>query len=129
MVLADLRDQLDVHGLDQAQQYLREKLNGDGNSPARRLLDAMQEFREVTLCSCTYTYLSKLTLRRCMQACTCGLSAILTRQWFAWYVSDRTAALCPWRGMCLQMIIYSCSTVASVFGRTRGPGYMDKIDV
>ncbi|BDA46215.1 probable ATP-dependent DNA helicase MPH1 at N-terminal half [Coccomyxa sp. Obi] len=46
MVLADLRDQLDVHGLDQAQQYLREKLNGDGNSPARRLLDTMQEFRE-----------------------------------------------------------------------------------
>lgn len=47
MALADLRDQLDVHGLDQAQQYLREKLNGDGNSPARRLLDTMQEFREV----------------------------------------------------------------------------------
>ena len=47
MLLADLRDHMDLHGLGQAQEYLNNKLDTDNNSPLRRLLDAMQEFREV----------------------------------------------------------------------------------
>jgi hypothetical protein len=47
MLLADLRDHMDLHGLGQAQEYLNNKLDTDNNSPLRRLLDTMQEFREV----------------------------------------------------------------------------------
>lgn len=52
MFLADMRDHVDLHGLGQAQEYLRDKLNaGDGSSPARRLLDTMADFQEVPLLS------------------------------------------------------------------------------
>ncbi len=47
MLLADLRDHMDLHGLGQAQEYLNEKLGAENNSPLRRLLDTAQEFREV----------------------------------------------------------------------------------
>ena len=46
MVLADLRDQLDLHGIGQAQQYLQEKLNGHGSAPVKRLLATDTSFRE-----------------------------------------------------------------------------------
>ena len=46
MVLADLRDQLDLHGIGQAQQYLQEKLNGNGSAPVKRLIATDTSFRE-----------------------------------------------------------------------------------
>ena len=46
MVLADLRDQLDLHGIGQAQQYLQEGLNGNGSAPVKRLIATDTSFRE-----------------------------------------------------------------------------------
>lgn len=51
MLLADLREQLDGHGLAQAQAYLNEKLKGDGSIVARRLVESDYMFREA--CSMT----------------------------------------------------------------------------
>lgn len=47
IVLADLRDQLDLHGISQAQQALQERLNGNGSAPAKRLVSTDTSFREV----------------------------------------------------------------------------------
>lgn len=44
--MADLRDQLDLHGIGQAQQYLQEKLNGNGSAPVKRLIATDTSFRE-----------------------------------------------------------------------------------
>ena len=47
IALADLRDQLDLHGISQAQQCLQEKLAGNGSAPVKRLAKADTSFREV----------------------------------------------------------------------------------
>ncbi len=49
MMLADLREQLDGHGLAQAQDYLNEKLRGDGSAIAKRLVESDPVFCEVSL--------------------------------------------------------------------------------
>ena len=48
MLLADLRDQLDLHGIIQAQQYLQEKLSGNGTAPAKRLISTDPSFKEAS---------------------------------------------------------------------------------
>lgn len=52
MLAADLRDQLDLHGIAQAQQYLQEKLNGSGSALVKRLMSTDPSFKEAgALCS------------------------------------------------------------------------------
>ena len=46
MLLADLRDQLDLHGIPQAQQYLQERLSGGGRAPVKRLISTDANFKE-----------------------------------------------------------------------------------
>lgn len=48
MLLADLRDQLDLHGISQAQQYLQEKLSGNGSAPVKRLISTDPSFKEAS---------------------------------------------------------------------------------
>jgi hypothetical protein len=47
MMLADIREQLDSHGLRQAQEYLNTKLMGDSGSVAKRLIEIDPQFHEV----------------------------------------------------------------------------------
>ena len=47
MLLADLRDQQDLHGISQAEQYLQERLSGSGSAPVKRLISTDTSFREV----------------------------------------------------------------------------------
>ena len=46
MLLADLRDQLDLHGIPQAQQHLQERLRGGGSAPVKRLISTDANFKE-----------------------------------------------------------------------------------
>ena len=49
MLLADLRDQLDLHGMPQAQQYLQERLSGGGRAPVKRLVSTDANFKEARM--------------------------------------------------------------------------------